>query len=496
MSQSSRVAKNVLITLATQLLTWGLSFAVTLFLPRYLKDFGLGAVTLGASVAGLLQVIVGLGTSTVLTKEIARDHSRLASLSIAGIVSRIPLAIIAFALGWAIIAALHYSGYLAVLIYLSIGAMVVGQFADVLTCALRGVEDFPRQNAIAVVEKVINSGALIALVFGRGPVWAIVAAGILSSAANLILSILAVRKHVVRMRQSAAAKPSSQWKIDTSGIRLLIYAGMPFLTSAIFTAVYGQSDALLLSKLSTVAAIGWYGLAKRLGGSTLVIPTTVCATLLPLMVRLHEEDKERFQTIVRKMFDVMVISVIPFAAILILAPGQILLLLHYPASFQHSIPVLVIMGSGVALWFLSQAAGTALIACDRQAIFGRVAGIAALASVPLCGLSVYLTERYMANGAIGAILSDVLLEAYMVTAYILALPPGLFDRGVLSVFGRAALAALPMVGLFYFVHDRSGIYLPLIGLVAYVPLCKVFGCIGRSDINLLMGAIRRKSGAY
>ena len=80
---SGRVARNIVATLATQLISWGLTFAVTLYLPRYVGDAGLGKLAFAASFMAIFGVIVPLGTGTLLVKEIARDRSRTGELLVA-----------------------------------------------------------------------------------------------------------------------------------------------------------------------------------------------------------------------------------------------------------------------------------------------------------------------------------------------------------------------------------------------------------------------------
>ena len=61
--QNARVARNVMGTLITQVFTWGMSVAVTLFLPGYVKDEGMGLLGIVGSLAVITGVFVVLGTS-------------------------------------------------------------------------------------------------------------------------------------------------------------------------------------------------------------------------------------------------------------------------------------------------------------------------------------------------------------------------------------------------------------------------------------------------
>jgi len=71
--------RNIAALLTGQGMTWGLSFLLTLFLPRYLGAVNLGKLTFAASIAEMAREFVLLGTSTFLVREIARERSRLSA---------------------------------------------------------------------------------------------------------------------------------------------------------------------------------------------------------------------------------------------------------------------------------------------------------------------------------------------------------------------------------------------------------------------------------
>ncbi len=479
-----RVARNVATTLATQLLSWGMTFVVTLYLPRYIGDVGLGILTLAASIASVFSLLVGLGTSTVLIKDIARDHGRAGELALASLALRLPLGLAAVGMGWGASFLMGYDAHLRMLIVVALGVMAISQMTEALGCVLRGLEEIPRQNAAALAERVVTSALTIVMVIVRAPLVLIIGVAAVGSLASLSVVLASLRRHITHV-----ARPSGQT------IKAMVMAGMPFLTTAVFMAVYGQADALLLSKLSSVQAIGWYGLAKRLGGSTMVIPVALGTAMLPTLARLWESDRDQFAVSVRRLWNLMLIAVVPFAAILGLAPARILALLHYPASFAPSVPVLMLMGGAVVLWFLSQVAGVALIASDSQGAVSRITGIAALLSVPVCAACIWGGQHLLHNGAVGAMLSDVLVEGYLLLAYLRTLPPNLLDgRGVL-ILARALLAALPLVGLFHFVHSAAGLLWLVPGLIAYLPLCLALGCLSAQDVQALRNLFLRKMRA-
>jgi peptidoglycan/LPS O-acetylase OafA/YrhL/O-antigen/teichoic acid export membrane protein len=484
LSRSRLVARNVLATLASQLLSWSMSFGLTVYLTRYLGAGGLGALTLAGSIAGVFSIAMALGTSTVLTRDIARDTGRTAELTLAALAMRLPLGLLAVGAGWLVAGALGYSPSLRLLVTVAVAAMLAGMLNEALGSALRGLQEIPRQNAAALADKAVMCALVFFLISRHAPLWAVGGAGGVSALVALLINASAFGSY-----WRGAVWPS--W----GTIRALARQGMPFLTTAVFVAVYGNCDAVLMSKLSSLDAIGWYGLAKRLGGTTLFIPVALTGAMLPALSRVFQEDRPAFEGAVRRMFNFVLICAVPFAAVLVMAPGQIIALVTNNApGFAPAAPVLMILGATIILWFLSQAIGTALIACDRQAALSRITAVSALICVPVTGTLIFVTHHALHNGAIGAVLGDALIEAYMVTAYVRALPPGFFDWKSLATLGRAAAAALPLVGLFYFVHDRNGLLFLVPGLLLYVPLCLLLRCLHPQDTQMVRRMWKGRTG--
>lgn len=484
-SRSRLVARNVLATLASQALSWGITFGLTLCLTRYVGAHGLGLLTFAGSFAGVFAIAMALGTSTVLTRDIARDPARTAELTLAALALRLPIGLLSVGAGWAVARALGYGPSVRLLVAVSLAAMLAGMLNDALGSALRGLQEIPRQNAAALADKAVLAALVVVLIRVRAPLWMIAGSGGVSALVALLINASAFVPYL------KSARPPSR-----AAVFGLARQGLPFLTTAVFVAVYGNCDALLMSKLSSFEAIGWYGLAKRLGATTLFLPVALSGAMLPALSRVFHEDRPAFEAAVRRMFNFVVICAVPFAAVLVMAPGRIIALVTGGgAGFAPAAPVLMILGAAIILWFVSQAASTALIASDRQAALSRITAVSALLCVPVTGTLIFVTQRALHNGAVGAVLGDVLIEAYMVTAYVRALPPGFVGGGSFGTLARAAAAALPLVGLFYFVHDRAGLLLLVPGLLLYVPLCWLLRCLHPADVQMVRQMVKGRVGA-
>ena len=481
--RSGRVARNVLVTLATQLISWGLTFAVMLYLPRYVGDTGLGNLAFAASFVVIFGVFVPLGTSTVLVREIARDHDRAGELLTAALLLRLPLGLLMGAVAIVVASLLHYSPLVQLLVVLGMAGMIVVALNDALASALQGQENMTRQSAAVLVEKFLASGLTILLVLERAPLWTLAAVGLFTGMVSFLINASAFRSLLPTLR------------LPTAGaLRALALAGMPFMGWVVFRTLYSQTDPVILRLVTNAATVGWYAAATRLVGTSLFLPVAITTALLPTLSRLHREDPAAFRLLVRRMLGLVMLFGIPLSLVLMLVPDRLIALLHYPAGFAHSIPVLRVGGFGVLLYYAAMVLGTAVIASDGQHKMMRASMIATVLSIPACFAGAFLAHLYWKNGAVGAILSDVLVEFYLVYSYLRMLPARTFVGESLTFLGRCTAAALPMAA-FLELMSRSGIGLWIIlpCVVIYGAMCLLLRCVSAQDLAMVQQILARRA---
>ncbi len=83
-----RILKNAGFLMISQMITWGMTLALTVVMARYLGPTGLGQLRIADSIWIILMMLVGFGTDVLLTKEIARDPAGTGELFGTAIVMR------------------------------------------------------------------------------------------------------------------------------------------------------------------------------------------------------------------------------------------------------------------------------------------------------------------------------------------------------------------------------------------------------------------------
>jgi O-antigen/teichoic acid export membrane protein len=479
---SSPVARNVLVTLATQIGSWVLTFIVTLYLPRYIGAAGLGKLAFATSFVAMFGVLVPLGTGTVLVKEIARDRRRTGELLLAAGALRILLGFAVTGLVTAIAWMLGFAGITRILVALTAIGMVVSTLNDTLASALQGQERLPRQSLSLIVEKCLWSALTLALIFHRAPLWTLAAVGGFTGLFSIAMNLSALRGYCPLLRWPSPAT-----------LRYVAVAGMPYMGWTIFRTLYGQCDPVVLALVTNDATVGWYAAASRLMGSTFFLPAALTTALFPTMARLFRANANEFRHLARRMYALNMLCGVPIALILLLLPDRLLALMHYPGEFSHSVCVLRVGGIGVLLNFAGHILGATIAACDQQRKMVRVSFLACLLGIPACVIGSYATHRLWGNGALGAMLSDVALELYLVWSYLRIMPSKIFDRSSALFMGRCVVASLPMALWLGLTPVRDlGLWAAVPCLPIYMACCWVMRCLDPEYFVLARSFLRRR----
>lgn len=483
----TKISRNIATTTASQILSWGLTLVVTIFLPGYITAQGSGTMATAAAFAALFSVIVPFGTSQVVVKEIARQRRSLGEILSVALCLRGALFLV-MALLMTAIGSIAYPDTIRALILVSALAIPINSINDACNAAIQGQEEMPKSNLFMLIERVVYAVLVLGMIHFRvDPVaglWLFVAASPAAAAVQMALQLWNLR---------------GVWKGLTlprfAEMKALALMGAPFLGWLVFQKMYGATDALVLEKVTgNLTVVGWYAQAFRLIGTTLFFPTALATALLPTLARLHAAgDQVAFKRVARRGMDMVLLIGIPLAILFAVAAGPILRILPIGNTFAGAAPVLQFGGLSCLMYFIGCVLGTLVNAIDQQKQMFRVTMIAAIIGIPRCIIASWLAQKYWGNGAIGAVFSGAFLEMFMIYSYMKILPPGLFGRETLYRALRFVLAAAPMAVVLFMVaaHGWSDWWM-LLCLPLYIVGLFVFRAVDRSDLIMLKEMFRLK----
>lgn len=473
------IAQNASALMASQLLTWGLTLLLLLFLPRYLGPTAVGQFHFANSLWAIAAILITFGTDRHLTKEIARMPRRAEEL---------------FAITAAAQTLLYFVGFGAVAVYLNaVGyapetvqvVLVIGlgqllwQWVGSATAVLQGLEQMRYIAIGSVLGKLFNTSvAILLLLLGYG-VLTIAAVTIGAGLVNCLALLIYLRRFIpIRLNFNLGA------------MRLLLYASVSYLFVRFALVFYQQADIIIISLLVDEATIGWYGVANQLFGTLLFIPTVFMTAVFPALSRLYATDTSGLNRLAGKSFDLLLILSVPLGLGLV-AMATPLTLLLFGDLFAPSGPTLAIFGIVLIFTYQNMLIGQFLISVDRQNRWTAVMVAATVATIPLDLLLIPWCAAQFGNGALGGALAFVVTETGMLIAGLLLLPSGILTRrnGWLAL--RVALAGLLMLAVAW---PMRYLFLPLpiiTGAIVYLAAIWLLRVVGAEEAAILRASLRQ-----
>ncbi len=469
---AERTASNAAFLFAAQILTGLLSLIIYVLLPRYYGAEGIGTYYLAASIWSIAALLIGFGNDVVISREVARDHSRLNSLVSGGLLLRILF---------------HFLGFTAVAIFANIAgyapetvqviyvfglANLIFQIGHMFSAALYGLEKI-KVFAVAgiITESVTAIGVVVCIATGQ------------SIVAAAFLSVLAAVARAIFLFWMLRRQVTLKLQMDWSVVPFLLREGASILFNRILRDLYAQADVIIISLFVNETVVGWYSVADVGYGTLMMIPSIISTTLFPTLARLYKHDRGRLATVVRRALNLVLLGAVPMGlGIFIVAEPLILLIVG--DEFLNSIPVLAGFGLVAIFTSVNVFLANMLIAMDRQNKLSVMLILVIVLTLPMDFYLIPYTQNRWGNGALGGVVSYLITEIVMMIGIFWATPKGLFSRQnanyavrVLLAGGVMFLTTWPFRHLFFLVPV-------LIGAVTYLAIAFLLRLISRDDINL------------
>jgi O-antigen/teichoic acid export membrane protein len=464
--------------MVSQMLTWGMTLLLTIYLPRKLGATAIGQLHLGSSLWMVAGIAVGFGMDTFLTKAVARTPGRAAGLLRRSLLLRLGLYVVVFGLVTLYARQVYAADTLAVIVVAGVGTLF-WQFSSAIQATLQGLERMEFISIGTVAGKVFVTIVSLALLFmGYG---VLVMAAV--SAAGGLVTALVQGGYLQRIL------PPATGEVVTGGE--MLRAGLPYLANGLLLTGYMQLDVVIISLLVNETVVGWYGTADRLFGTLLFIPSVFITAVFPTLARLAKDEGDALAHMMRRSFDLLLWLALPMGfGILALARPAVRLL--YGEAFDPSGPVLALFGIVLIFTYLNMLVGYFLISVDRQKVWAWVQGAALAISIPLDLVLVPWTQQQYANGAIGGVLAFIITEALMFVAGLWLLPAGSLTWQRNGWRGLRALAAAALMGLL--VWQLRGWFLAIpvaVGAASYALLLWLLRVVPAEDWRFLRWLGRR-----
>jgi len=475
MAVIKKIAYNTVFSAGARIIAVALSLFSLGIIARYLGKEGFGDYSLILSFLYVFNILADLGLYSLMTREISRpgaDENKIASnIFTLRIVALFIFLALAVSLVWlfpytervklgVVIASFGY-------LFLSASQVLMGIFQKYLKIDRAGLAD--------IVGRLIQLGLVIIFIYFKlGLFWLLISLNI-SCIVNFVLNWIFAKKCL----RFGLAFDFSFWKT-------IIKEALPIAASIVLTIVYFKFDTIFLSlgainrsSENPMADVGVYNIAYKILEGLIFFPSMFVGLIMPILSRLAVSDKEQFKRVFQKIFDVLIIFIVPVVIGLLVLSLPIVVLIG-GRDFIDSASVLKILSIAVGLIFFGNLFGSSIIALNKQKI-GAYIYLSGMIFNIITNL--IFIPKYSYFGAAWTTVATELLVTILMFWLIYKNIKYLPSLGVAT---KSLLAGLIMFLFLYYLKGQNLFLLVGGGAIIYFTFLYLIKGITKEEINLLI----------
>jgi len=451
------VAQNVSVMFGAQVVTWGSSFLLLYFLPRYLGPEDFGRLYLALSIKMILGLFIDFGGNYLIPKEVARSQKKGERILSSYILFRVALWILSIGLILLFSNLLGYSQHVHLLILILVIAKLWEGGSTALNAYFEGIEKMKYPSIGKIAERLfVAVFAVGALLLGADSIGVAIVMTV-GALLNLIV-IYGYSKRVVRIR----------YKFDPEMFSLF-RTGMPFFLFSLFSVIYYRIDAVMLASFTTEEVTGWYGGAFRFFDIVMVLPLLYKTAIFPVFSKLWDNKKGVLESTVGHSMRLMILLGIPVAALIFIFAEPIIHFFMGIEEYYPSIIILQIFAISIPFIYIDIILGSALMgAANRQRAWAFIGLFAIFINISVNYFLIPYTQQVYLNGGIGAAVATLITEIFVMVSAFYLLPKEYLQTFkssyIIKPFAATILMVLPVILLLSY----TGLYWMIVLLFASV----------------------------
>jgi len=432
MNLSKKVALNTIVQIFSKAVSIALGLIAVAIMTRYLGPIGFGQYTTIITFLSFFAVAADLGLTLVTVQMISQPGidqdevlSNLFSLRLFTAVFLLllaPLSVFFFPYDPQVKIGVMLAA--ASFLFVALNQILVGLFQKNLRLDKVSIAEIASRIILAV-------GIFLVARFNYG-LNGIVIVTVLSSLLSFLL-------HYLFSLKLAKIKLNFNFKIWQE----IIKKSWPIGLTIVFNLIYLRADTLILSLFKGQAEVGIYGATYKVIDVLITLPFIFAGIVLPIMTLGWQTSKERFNMIMQKAFDFMVILALPlvFGAQFV---AERIMTLVAGEDFAASGVILKILIAASSIIFVGTMFSHGVIALDKQKKIISAYIFTAISA--LAGYLIFIPKYSYYGAAWVTIYSELIIALasfYIVWKYSRFLPN-------LKIVGKSLLASVGMSVVLYF----------------------------------------------
>jgi O-antigen/teichoic acid export membrane protein len=375
-----------------------ISIAFFVVLARQLGESAFGVFVFGLTLAAMLTVLAGFGQDQVLTREVARDRSRLDEYFANTAVLKLALALPVLVAAALVMAAAGVDAETLWVVLLLGIALVAEQLASTCFAVYQAFEQLVYVPVVIITQRLITALAGIAAVLAGASVVAVSVVYLGGAVAAMVLAyVLLVRR---------VARPGLL--VRTGSWRRLLIAAAPVGVASVLSLLMFRVDTAILAFLESDAVVGAYGAAFRLFEATLFLSWAVTTAVFPVLARLSITSRPSVGEVFDGSLKLVVALTLPLGVGMAILSEPIVHLV-FGQAFDEAVVPLQLLSPAIVAYSIAFVSGGMLVAQNRQRATAIVYG--AMTAFNIAASLILIPARSLDGAALAALFTQIFLAS-------------------------------------------------------------------------------------
>ena len=475
MSQVKTIFKNSSWLSISQVITSVCAFLWTIIIARYLGVADYGIVSFAISFNLLLGIIMDIGMSTYVTREIAKHKELVYKYTNNIFFVKLILAIILFFISGILLFLMGYSNLtILVTLVFTLEAIFISM-TGYLNAVFQAFEDLKYQS----IGTILNSGfLLLGILITISFNWGVLAVAV-SYAVAYFICLIYTSSLLVR----TYGKP--EFEFDFAFWRDAAIKSLPFGLTAFFYTIYFSIDVVMISMLAGDYATGLYNSAYKVISVFTAFYVIYQYVVFPLMSKLYAEDTNLLKVSFEQSFKYSLLILLPIIIGVYLYAPYLINLIYTNEFALASGPMQILIWTVVFL-FINGVATSLLNSIGKEFSVTKIYIVAAVFNIILNFFAIPVWSYMGASAA--TVLSEILIMTLMMreisrTEY----SP---DWSLLKNVVKVVICGIILAIVLYVINVSLWLAIP-IGLVVYLASLYLTGTIDDTDRFIINEILNR-----
>lgn len=384
--QVTRIRRNSVFAFLSQVIRLATNFLMFVGIARLYGVEAFGQFTTAHTFSTVFLLFADFGFDSLLPTEIARRREQAAEYAQRYFSLKIVFALTA-SLAMSVLPVFRtFAPETRTLIHIFSFYVLFASLNNFCFALFKGFEQFQHETKISLVTNLLILVLLVLLGLSHSPLWMI---AVVFVGTRIIGVVVGLR---IASRLTHARVVGLNFRDWQNTWRPTMVFGLHF----IFGNLFFQADTLLLAFWRGDHDVGIYQSVFKLITLALVLPDIAIYTMMPVLSRLHQDARERWEEMGRLLYKVLFLLSLPVALTLFVFAEQIIGLLYGAGAFGEAIPILRVFAITVFVRYNAEGYALMLTTSRSQSVrmivvmFGTVLNIA---------LNVFAIPAYGPGGA-------------------------------------------------------------------------------------------------